>query len=83
MELSLSNIYLVLLSVVALAILASILDAVISVSRRKTWTLDRPLLMMVHSQDRRTQSLPSVGQERREAAWKRQTQAGDLERLSA
>jgi hypothetical protein len=66
---NLSFIYLVALWGVGIAIVAVMLDAVISVSRAPSWkTMARPrTLQLVETEDRRTQQLPFVGKDRRAA----------------
>jgi hypothetical protein len=66
---NLSFIYLVALWGVGIAIVAVMLDAVISVSRPPSWkTMTGPrTLQLIATADRRTQQLPFVGKDRRAA----------------
>ena len=62
----LSTVYLIALCAVGVALIAALLDAVLAVSRRREWQVERPTLMMlVTAEDRRTRALPFVGSERR------------------
>jgi hypothetical protein len=62
----LSLVYLVAMSGVAAVMLAVILDAVRSASRKPSWAEPkRPMLAVVETEERRRQQLPFVGQERR------------------
>jgi hypothetical protein len=64
-----SAVYLVALLGVAVSILWLAIDAVISVSRKPRWETFAPrTLMLVHTEERRTQSMPFVGADRRRAA---------------
>jgi hypothetical protein len=67
MEFNLSFIYLVALWGVGIAIVAIMIDAVISVSRPPSWkTMTGPrTLQLVETEDRRTQQIPFVGVDRR------------------
>ena len=60
-----STLYLLALSGVGLVLLALLADAVLSVSRKPNWALPRHHLMLVDKAERRTQSLPMVGKDRR------------------
>ena len=63
-----STLYVIALAAVFVALIALIADAVVSVSRRPTWTLvQRPRLTVVPTVDARQQHLPFVGRERRRA----------------
>ena len=62
----LSTVHLIALCAVGVALIAALLDAVLAVSRRREWQVERPTLMMlVTAEDRRTRALPFVGSERR------------------
>jgi len=63
----LSVIYLIALVGVGLAITALTLDSIVSVARKPRWAEDiaRPMLQVVPVVDRREQSLPFVGADRR------------------
>ena len=61
----LSTVYLIALCAVGVALIAALLDAVLAVSRRREWQVERPTLMLVAAEDRRTRALPFVGSERR------------------
>ena len=64
-----SAVYLVALVGVAVSMLWLAIDAVISVSRKPRWEAFAPrTLVLVHTDERRTQSMPFVGAERRKAA---------------
>ncbi|MGE5115060.1 MAG: hypothetical protein ACM3N6_01070 [Betaproteobacteria bacterium] len=63
----LSNLYVLTLAGVGVAVLALIWDAVISVSRKAPWEATRPDLSVVATQERRAQDLPFVGRDRRGA----------------
>jgi uncharacterized membrane protein len=60
--------YVVALVGVALMLLALIVDAVWSVSRKPRWGDVRVRLTVVETIDRRTQKLPFIGAERRRSA---------------
>ena len=61
-----SAVYLVALLGVGISILWVLFDAVISVSRKPRWeTFAARTLTLVKTEDRRTQSMPFVGAERR------------------
>jgi len=76
----LSYIYLVALGAVGATILAMVFDAVLSVSRKPKWeSIERPLSLVAVT-ERRTQSLPFVGTDRRRAA---DNAAADKVRLAA
>ncbi|HEX6722470.1 MAG TPA: hypothetical protein VF107_12945 [Burkholderiaceae bacterium] len=63
-----SAVYLVALVGVGVSILWLALDAVISVSRKPRWETFAPrVLTLVHSEERRTQSMPFVGADRRKS----------------
>lgn len=63
-----SAVYLVALVGVGVSILWLLVDAVISVSRKPRWELFAPrTLTLVRTEERRTQSMPFVGAERRNA----------------
>lgn len=63
-----SAVYLVALVGVGVSILWLLLDAVISVSRKPRWeTFAARTLTLVQAPERRTQSMPFVGAERRKA----------------
>ena len=63
-----SAVYLVALVGVAVSILWLAIDAVISVSRKPRWETFAPrTLMLVHTEERRTQAMPFVGVDRRKA----------------
>jgi hypothetical protein len=72
LEKALSQIYLVALIVVALALLAGLAEAIWSVSRKPTWGEAAPELTLVETVERRQQNLPFVGRDRRRAAVKAQ-----------
>ena len=61
----LSTVYLIALCAVGVALIAALLDAVLAVSRRREWQVERPTLMLVTAEDRRTRALPFAGSERR------------------
>ena len=64
-----SAVYFVTLVGVAVSILWLAIDAVISVSRKPRWEGFVPrTLTLVHAEERRTQSMPFVGAERRKGA---------------
>lgn len=60
-----STLYLLSLGAVCVAILAAVLEAVLSVSSKPKWAEHRHALTLVVSEDRRKQQLPYVGAERR------------------
>ena len=61
-----SAVYLVALVGVGVAILWLAIDAVISVSRKPRWETFAPrTLKLVHPEERRTQSMPFIGSDRR------------------
>lgn len=62
-----STIYLVTLIAVSTIVLGVLLDAVISVSRKPTWSANGSKLHLVPTLDRRTQDLPFVGVDPRRA----------------
>ena len=64
-EPTLSTVYLLALCAVGVALIAALLDAVLAASRRREWQVERPTLMLVTAEDRRTRALPFVGSERR------------------
>jgi hypothetical protein len=61
------TIYLLALVGVGAVILAVMLDAVLSVSRKARWTVQAPRLFVVEASDRRDSELPFVGSDRRDA----------------
>ena len=77
LEKALSQIYLVALIMVALALLAGLADAIWSVSRRPTWGVPAPELTLVETVERRQQNLPFVGRDRRRAAVKAQPEVDE------
>jgi hypothetical protein len=79
-EITLSTLYLIALGAVSVAILGALVDAVLSVSRPKNWTVRRTILTAVDTTDRRVQDLPIVGRDRRQGP---DTQAGEPDRKSA
>ena len=63
-----SIVYLVALAAVCVILLAVMADAVRAVSRKPVWhSAQMPRLQQVETVDRRTQTLPFVGTERRQA----------------
>lgn len=63
-----SIVYLIALTAVFAMILAAMAEAVAAVSRKPMWQAARmPSLQLVETTDRRTQNLPFVGTERRQA----------------
>jgi len=58
------TIYVMLMCGVALAIVATVVDAIASVHRKAVWAVSSPTVAFV---ERRTQNLPYVGIERRKA----------------
>ena len=60
-----SLVYLVALIAVSMALLGALVEAVGSVSRKPAWSQPRHALSPVIQIDRRTQSLPFVGVDRR------------------
>ena len=61
----LSNLYFMALCAVGVALVAAVLDAVVSASRRHEWQVGLPTLKLVEVEDRRIEPLPFVGAERR------------------
>ena len=61
-----SSFYLLALAGVGVALVALVLDAVLSVSRKPRWQVERAGLRIVTSIDRRRESLPFVGADRRQ-----------------
>lgn len=61
-----SSLYLAMLCGVAIALLWAIADAVLSVSRKPDWSIPKRPLALVETVERRSQSLPFVGGERRQ-----------------
>lgn len=61
-----STFYVLLLGGVCVVVLAVIAEGVLSVSRRPSWATQRRELELVKTVDRRTGTLPFVGQDRRE-----------------
>ena len=62
-----SALYLLLLCGVSVAILGLLYEAVAAVSRKPHWHARQPVMTVVDTVDRRTQSLPFVGAGRRKA----------------
>ena len=63
-----SALYLVLLVGVCVVILGVLYEAVASVSRKPRWHVERrPVMTVVHTVERRVQSLPFVGADRRKS----------------
>lgn len=60
-----STLYLLALAAVGVAILGSLIEAVLSVSRPRAWPARRPILMLAAPVDRRVRDLPFVGADRR------------------
>lgn len=75
-----STLYLVALGAVAVAILAALIDAVLSVSRKSAWPTRMPIMMLVATHDRRSVNHPFAGPDRRKSG--EQAPAGQ-ERLTA
>ena len=75
-----SFVYLVALIAVAMAVLGALVEAVWSVSRKPVWGEARRTLSLVSTVERRTQSMPFVGSERRADATDSQLQS---ERIAA
>lgn len=66
-----SLLYLLLLSLVSVAIVAVSIDAVLSATRKREWQVPRfaaSRLVIVETEDRRRGQLPFVGADRRRAA---------------
>jgi len=61
------TIYLCSLIGVAVAILAVMIDAVVSVSRKPKWGESGARLLVIEAEERRTMQLPFVGADRRSA----------------
>lgn len=77
-----SAVYLVALVGVGISILWLLFDAVISVSRKPRWETFAPrALTLVKAQERRTQSMPFIGAERRKSSG--DTGYDDVDRLVA
>ena len=77
-----SVIYLIALIAVTVALLAWIGEAVWSVPRKPAWDKPTSELTLVNKVERRKQSLPFVGRDRRRAAVKPQT-ATEVEKVAA
>jgi len=61
----LSVAYLVALAAVCTAVIGALAEAVLAVSRRPVWAESRPRFSLADAEDRRRQSLPFVGADRR------------------
>jgi len=59
------NVYLLMLGGVGFLLLASVVDAVVLVSRKPSWVTAQHQLTLIDSADRRTNPLPLVGTDRR------------------
>ena len=64
---SMSALYLICLSAVAFAIVALLVESICEVRVLRRWPATRQLLVAVPSADRRSQTLPFVGEDRRGA----------------
>jgi hypothetical protein len=64
---ALSHVYLVALTTVCITLLGALAEAVWSVSRKPVWSTQRHSLHAVATVERRTQALPFVGVDRRQA----------------
>ena len=62
------TIYFFALIGVTVIILAVMLDSILAVSRPAKWTLHKPILMSVQTDERRGQDVSFIGTERRGAA---------------
>ena len=62
------TIYFFALVGVTVIILAVMFDSILTVSRPAKWARYEPALMAVETVDRRTQEVPFIGSERRDAA---------------
>jgi hypothetical protein len=82
-SLNLSTFYFIALLGVCAALLALIGDAVLSVSRKPVWSAERRRLELVETSDRRVETLPFVGQERRGVAAPAADEVLEPESLSA
>ena len=67
-EKNLSLIYLAALIAVSLALLGALVEAVWAVTRKPVWGEPRRTLAVITTMERRTQSMPFIGTERRHAA---------------
>ncbi len=76
-----STLYLIALGAVGVAIFATLIDAVLSVSRKQTWPTRSPILMLVATPERRKGNQPFVGVDRR--AQNVQASPAEQERLTA
>ena len=78
-----STLYLIGLSGVCLAVLALMLEAVVSVTRKPKWSLPTHRLQLVATEDRRTQELPFDGAERRNQQDAEAADTADVQRRAA
>ncbi len=80
-----SFLYLIALAAVAVALIATLVDALRAVSRRPDWSVARRFessLSLVHTEDRRREQLPYVGVDRRAPAAGSADEAADLKRAA-
>lgn len=77
-----ATIYLIVLGGVCVALLASLVEVVLSLSRQPDWAVPQARLTLVETEDRRHLALPFVGAERRQPPAGLEAEA-EAERLRA